>query len=172
MTQVVRIFSVPNPLRKCLGRTAGITLDEAVRQAKANIETDREKALAEIDQWLQQVHRLAASMGEGTDRAARDEIYRLSNAIANLAGVFELGPLHKAAYSLCELIDRLDVLQRACPSAVAVHVEGMRALRHVDPVRQQAAAHAILAGLAKVLVHVDSAAGASAKPFGDVPPQT
>jgi hypothetical protein len=70
-----------------------------------------------------------------------------------MGGVFGLGELGKAAYSLCELVSRFQTLERFQWQMVKVHIDGLRLLRnpgdHAAAIRDE-----VLAGLRQVATSV------------------
>ncbi len=134
-------------LSKLITEPGGIRVTDAVAAATQNLESVRQTCLDKVDRCLNEIEALHAEAGRKASPEVRDEIYRLANQIHGLAGVFGLAPLGEAAFSLCELIDRLQHAGAWRWDAVEVHLNALRLLRrpeHVDD------CDAVLEGLRRV----------------------
>ncbi len=134
MTSAVRI---PRTLRlaRLMAEPGGIRMVDAVAQANQNLEQVRDDCLNTVDRHLGEIERLHGQAADAPSVELREEIYRLANEIHGLAGVFGLRELGEAAFSLCELIDRLQVSHGWRSDAVDVHLSALRLLRrpeHLD----------------------------------------
>ena len=139
----VRRYTTPNRLARFVNTPDGLTPAEAVARAEANLEELRPPRLERID----------AIQAELGGRAPAAHLYRLAGELAGIAGVFGLRALGHAAYSLCELLDRLRLAKAWSAAAVGVHLDGLRLLRSVTgEVTTDAAA--VLAGLDKVVARI------------------
>jgi hypothetical protein len=157
-------FSVPvNRLAHRVGK--GVTRNEAVKRAEANIESIRDDGLANIDARITQLNEtFAAPVANSAETIAA--LYETANAIAGTAAVFGLKALGSASYSLCDLLVRFEQNGVWNPSAVKLHLDGMRICRQL-PAGKSAGAEPILANLARLVSHVApkaEAAPAEAKP--------
>lgn len=123
-------FKYANRLAKTL--KGGMTAAEAIRGATAAVELVREPTLASIDANLQEIYALADEMKEGSNEEGLQRMYVCSNRIVATAGVFGLGDLGQAAYSLCELVSRFQTLDRYAPRLIQVHIDGLKLLRAPD----------------------------------------
>ena len=148
---LVRRLSIPNRLAQFVNTADGMPLAEALARADANLEMIRPPSVEHIDALLAE---LGAKAADKPSPAEVERLYRVANELAGLGGVFGLGALGRAAYSLCELLDGLRVSGWNA-AAVTVHLEGLRLLRHEDSgaVPPEAIA-AVLAGLDKVVARI------------------
>jgi hypothetical protein len=144
-------FAVKNPLSAKLNR--GMAKPDAVRKAEENLSSIKEKTLAELDVALVEMQALATQTASAPSASGQDALYRLSNKIAGIAGTFGKGALGEAAYCLCDLLDRTNVAAKWPAGSIAVHLEGMKILRHVAA-SDEKTAEAILCGLYSVVNHV------------------
>jgi hypothetical protein len=146
MSQVKRIPWV-NRLERLLVEPGGITAGNALRKASENLETVRESSLKALDERLAEIEALRREAGEEASAEIKDAIYRLSNDVYGVAGVFGLHQLGEAAFSLCELIDRMRQRGRWSAQAVDVHLAAFRIFRRPD---DEVDGEAVLAGLHKI----------------------
>lgn len=114
-------------------RPGGLTEDEAVCAADANLETIRERTLQQMDGTLQLMQAIGRTLETRADRAALESLYAHSNSIIGVAGVFGMSGLSAVAYSLCELIDRLRTSRTWNAQAVSVHLDSLRLMRMAGP---------------------------------------
>lgn len=122
-------FKYENRLAKVVSTKGGMSAAEAIRGATQAVEQVREPTLANIDANLQEIYSHAETLREGPDEEALHRMYVCSNQVVATAGVFGLGDLGQAAYSLCELISRFQTLDRFNYRLIQVHIDGMRLLR-------------------------------------------
>jgi hypothetical protein len=141
-------------LSKIIRQPGGTTVGGALKDAKRNVEKLRLECLAEIDAKLGQIQ---AKFGQAQTRpsdADIDELYRASNDIIGMAGLFDLAELGEAAFSLCELLDRLNGGAQWDWPAVEVHLNALMLLRRAEP--GAAENQHVLAGLRKLTARVDA----------------
>lgn len=125
------VMRVPweNRLAKMIREPGGVKLNEAVRQAEENLKSVQDSCLEALDGYLAEIERLHREGGAKPSEAAKASIYQLANDIHGMAGVFGLGDLGRAAFSLCELVDRLCAAGRWNAASVEVHLSALRLLR-------------------------------------------
>jgi len=125
------VMRVPweNRLAKLIRKPGGVKLNEAVRQAEENLKSVQDSCLEALDGYLAEIERLHVEGGSKPSEAAKESIYQLANDIHGMAGVFGLGDLGDAAFSLCELVDRLRAAGRWNAASVEVHLSALRLLR-------------------------------------------
>ena len=132
-------------LQAALGDPRGMRVDEAINRATTEMGTHSERAMIEIDRAISS---LRVHAGESQQAPDPEEVYRLSEEVVDLAGLFAPA-LCRAAQSLCDLAAKRigkGALDRA---ALSVHVESMLLLRMMGPDDERAAA--VLAGLHAVV---------------------
>ncbi len=140
-----------NRLAKVMRKPGGVRVEDALQRADENLEDIREECLASVDEQLDQIERMAREAGASPTEPASLAIYQLSNDIHAVAGVFGLTELGHAAFSLCELVDRLRARGRWSQPAVEVHLSAFRLLRNPDGATDRSA---VLDGLRRVTEHV------------------
>ena len=146
MSVVTRLRPV-NPLAGLIDKPGGLRVSEAVAAAEANLESVRGPALERLDAILAEMEACAGAVA-GHDAAALDTLYRLSNEVVGVAGVFGYAPMGEAAYSLCDLLDVSRAAGAWRAAAVAVHLRTLRLLRSQGgPAADPAACQALLEGL-------------------------
>jgi hypothetical protein len=153
---IVKVIPYVNRLGKAIALPGGKRLGDAVADANTNLLTIKEPCLEALDALLARIRDLAAA--PAPDAAALEEIYDRSNEALGLAGLFGLGDLSKAAYSLCELIDSRPAGQGVGREALEVHIDSLRLLRFGDAI-PQAERDNMISGLAAVVAHGKRAAG-------------
>jgi len=119
-----------NPLEAMIRAPGGVRVGDALNQADANLELIREPCLADVDEKLDEMDRLAAEGGDAPEDQIKLAIYRSGNDIHAIAGVFGLAEMGAAAFCLCELVDRLRSRSGWSKPAVEVHLSSLRLLRH------------------------------------------
>lgn len=135
---------------KLVRQPGGMTEDEAVRAADANLESIREKLVAEIEATLERMHAVAGALGDAPGAPALEELYKAANSVIGMAGAPSLRTLGQVCHSLCELIDRLQTTGAWNAAAVRLHMDSLRVLRPgtaEDAARQEA----IVAALKRVV---------------------
>lgn len=155
---VVRHIPYVNRLAKAISIPGGKRVGQAIEDADANLKTIEVPTLEAVDAFIASIQRLSA---RPEDAEGLSQIYRESNTVIGLAGVFGLKDLSAAAYSLCELIDSRPQDKGVEAKAMTVHVDSLRLLRQgdaIDPAQRQA----MLDGLAKVVARSKRAAPAAA----------
>ena len=152
------VMRVPwtNRLTKMIREPGGMRVEDALEGAKANLETIREGCLEAVDARLTELDRLHREAGAAPTAELKDAIYAQASDVHSVAGVFGLQELGEAAFSLCDLVDRLRALDRWDPKAIEVHLNALRLFREPQP---QAAA-AVLEGLRRVSGRLPKAAEA------------
>ena len=143
-----------NRLAKVMRLPGGTTVRSALKDVKRNLEMIRRDCIAEIDIKLGLIQQACAQGEERPSDADLDQLYRMSNDIVGMAGLFDMVELGEAAYSLCELVDRLKASDQWDWPAVEVHLSGLRLLRRAKPGAPEN--QHVLAGLRKLTARVDA----------------
>ncbi len=118
-----------NPLTALTAKPGGVRVGAALGKAEQNLALIRDDCVASLDALLAELLSLCGRGGPPPSDEVRGEIYRISNEIHGIAGVFDLPELGRAAYSLCELVDRLATLGRWHQASVDVHLSALQLLR-------------------------------------------
>lgn len=148
-------FKFENRLAKSVVTKGGMSAREALSAAQAAVDEVRDPTIAEIDSNLQQIQALGEQLkaGGAFDEELLQKMYICANRVVAMGGVFGLGELGQAAYSLCELVSRFQTLERFQWQMIQVHLDGLRLLRtpgdHPAEIREE-----VLAGLRRVATSV------------------
>ena len=148
-------FKYENRLAKSVVTKGGMSASEALSRAQEAVNEMREPTIAEIDANLAEIYGLADHLKavNAFDEEALQKMYICANRVVAMGGVFGLGELGQAAYSLCELVSRFQTLERFQWSMVQVHIDGLRLLRtpgdHAAAIREE-----VLNGLRQVATSV------------------
>lgn len=120
---VVKIIPVKHRLSAQIRRAGGRTVEQALEAAGAALDQHRDAAFAAIEKTLAKLEAAAGPERAGT---TPDRIYDLSSEILDVAGLFGAQPVCEAAWSLCELADRLRTRGEWDWAGVDVHVRALR----------------------------------------------
>ncbi len=150
----IRYFFRDNPLTRMIRSSGGVRLDEAVARAEANLETIRQDCIAAIDTDIARLERLLDKVVQRPETTVLVDAYQRSNAVAGVAGSCGMAELGEAAFSLCDLLDRLRTAGGWNADAVAVHLNTIRLLRVMAGKGGGAAERAVLEGLHAVATRV------------------
>ncbi|MBI1251538.1 MAG: hypothetical protein GC189_08710 [Alphaproteobacteria bacterium] len=135
-----RRFAVENKFSKLATAPGGIRAMHAVQRAEENIEQSRDAYLVVLDEKIDCIAALGASV-----EAEQAAIYRTANEVFAEAGAYGLKELSAVAHNLCSLTT--DDRPAPTQAMVAVHVDAMRALRRPELAGSPEARAAVLAGL-------------------------
>ena len=128
MSKVV-LIPWENRLTKMIHEPGGVKVVDALERAAENLEAIRGECLVALEQRLEEIVRLHGEGGDSPAPAGQDGIYQLANEIHGVAGVFGMAEMGEAAFSLCELVDRLRALGRWSAAAIAVHISALKLFR-------------------------------------------
>ncbi|WP_309629817.1 chemotaxis protein CheE [Brevundimonas sp.] len=117
-----RTFKIKSTLARQMKDPGGRQVRDLERQAVAQLETHRDDAMATVGETLATLEALCA---EAPARAG-PQVYALASSIVDLAGYFDTGPLFEAAYSLCEISDRMIQADTWHWPSVQVHAQALR----------------------------------------------
>jgi hypothetical protein len=145
----VRMRPRVNTLAKMVNQPGGMRAEDALRKAEENLDTIKPVLAEEVEKNLASLLELLDAAATRPEKTVLDEAYLRSNQVAGMAGLSGMAPLGQAAFSLCELLDKLGVAERWSAEAVDVHLNAMRLLRRM-PEADKATAH-ILQGLREVV---------------------
>ena len=155
----VRHFKPTNRLASMIRLPGGKTVQEAIQAAQAAVEHYRPEVVSDIDAAIAELERLSTRPAPGAPEHER--VYRISSSVLDHAGLFDLEDVGRAAYSLCELVDRMQERGVWDASAVTVHVGSMRLLREMgqgDPLQRAELLRGLAAVVAKFSAEPASAA--------------
>lgn len=139
-----------NRLAQLVNRPGGMTATEAERAADANLATIRGDTVSHIDLLVRDILAAGARLRAGPDEAAASELYALANKVGGMAGIFGLHGVGEVCFSVCDLVDRLRVLESWNGPAIGVHMDSLRLVRSGEMDADQGYA-AVVAALRRVV---------------------
>jgi hypothetical protein len=120
-----------------INQPGGMTEDEAIEAATANLESLRGRTEHELIVTLQQIRTIGHTLEVPPDPVAVRELYSLSNSVVGIAGVYGMSGLSAVAYSLCDLVDRLRTAKMWNAPAVRIHVDSLLLMQGDGPGKEQ-----------------------------------
>ncbi len=111
-----------------VNRPGGMTVQDAVSAAEQSIAGLRDRGLADMAQTICGMQAIAVEIGPDGDDERANELYRESNSLIGVAGVFSRAGLGDVAMSLCTLIERLLLARQWDATAVKLHLDSLRLL--------------------------------------------
>lgn len=121
-----------NRLAKVIWVPGGKTIAQALDDAQANLEEIRQESLNVLRAKLEEIQALGRKTETAPSEEAIKGLYTLSSEVLDIAGLFGLPELGHAAFSLCELLDRLKSRKTWNWPAVQVHLHGLLVLADPD----------------------------------------
>lgn len=152
MTVIRKKFA--NPLAATLGYVHGLSLEAATAAAEANLALIQNDCLASLDQALAVIYQKLPKLGHTENPMHADAVYQAANQVLALGGLCKLAALGKAAFCLCELIDRSRRAGHWNAPALETHLQALRLLRHPAANSGSETEDTIIAGLFKVIKKV------------------
>ncbi|WP_421729645.1 chemotaxis protein CheE [Brevundimonas sp.] len=117
-----RTFKVVSPLARQVMEPGGRHVRDAERLAGEALNTHRDDVMATIATTLDTLQALCVEAPDG----AGPRVYELASSIIDMAGFFDTGPLYEAAYSLCDVSDRMIAADTWRWPPVQVHLQALR----------------------------------------------
>jgi hypothetical protein len=142
-----------NRLGKVIWIPGGKTIAQALDDAQGNLDEIRGKELDVLRAKLEEIQKLGKQNELTPNSADIGALYALSSEIIDSAGLFGLAELGEAAFSLCELLDRLRSRKSWNWPAVQVHLHGLLILADPDKIPPDARS-AVVDGLRQVCERV------------------
>jgi hypothetical protein len=155
MTRAMKMIHFPvTRLTELVSRNGGIMRDNAVEEAKKNIESLRDLALEAIEGALAAIEQtIYASRRKHLSPAETKDILAQADHIVTMCATFELGTLESAAKSLCDVADGLLTRGTNEAAPIIVHVQTMRLLAPGSAPLDAEQTQFLLAELARVAAH-------------------
>lgn len=144
MTETKKL-KIKTSLALKMERPGGRTFHEIVGRADGKLEGHREAVMATIAQRVEALDALCVRQ----DACDGGAVYGLASQIVDLAGYFDTGPLYEAAYSLCDIADRMLGLGVWRWPPVEVHSRALRLIL-AEHCRVTRASETLLEGLRAV----------------------
>lgn len=130
---VVKWIRKKSRLSQLIEQPGGMTVRKAMEGAEQNLAALQEDSMTAVVEAVTSLERLVKE-GPAEPGPWLDEIYRLSSSVLDALGPFPgMEDVARAAYSLCDLADRLRGVGRCEPAWVAVHVRALRLLLQLPP---------------------------------------
>ncbi len=121
-----------NRLAKVVWLPGGKSISQALDDAQASLEEVRVEQLDVLNSKLDALQALGKKSEKNPTLGDIKGLYALSSEIIDVAGLFGLPELGHAAFSLCELLDRLKSRKTWNWPAVQVHLHGLVVLADPD----------------------------------------
>lgn len=137
-----RIVKYRTNLQRKMSAPGGSTLAEAVRKAEAGVEARRGAAMQAINDAVTALE--AACVERRPDGGPA--VYELAAGVVDMAGFYDTGPFHTAAFSLCEIAARMNETGRWDWPSTQVHVRALRLILQ-DDFQENEGTRAVLDGL-------------------------
>lgn len=145
------IFHFPRyKLARQLRKPGGKTIAAAVNDAQAGLDAIKDDCLATVDQTLLQIDQMVERLKSTQAGHNLMALYEEANSLVGIAATSGLVEMDGAAYSLCDLIDRMTNNGRCDLEPIIVHVRALHLLRRPDQLGQGGAVREILLGLRQV----------------------
>ena len=123
-----------NRLAKVIWVPGGKTIAQALDDAQANLDEIRKESLGLLRAKLEEIQALGRKSETAPDEETVHRLYHTSSEVLDIAGLFDLPELGHAAFSLCELLDRLKSKKAWNWPAVQVHLHGLLVLADPDKI--------------------------------------
>lgn len=141
-----KITKFRSNLARKMSAPGGRSIAEAVQKAERGLDQHRVEGMKTIAAHLGELEALVEAKAPGSE----PKVYERAAAIVDMAGFFDTGPFYAAAFSLCELADRMNHAGAWSWPSAQVHVRAMRRIL-ADGCRESEEAAQILSGLKAVL---------------------
>lgn len=149
---VVRTIPRKSRLSALIDKAGGLSVGVARRQAQANLEVMKPRALKIIGERVDALAVLPRPATPQDALPARMDAYRLSNEVIDAAGMFEMRDICTAAKGLCDLLDAAGEDGPFDWRIVTVHAQSLRLLMTL-PDDAAAERAAVTEHLRQVLTH-------------------
>lgn len=134
----------------------GVTRDDAVAAAIANVQSISAEGDAVMVASIQEIEKIVIKCGGKLETTALNEILTHGDQVITLSGTFGYDYLDRATRSLCDTIECLLSANRSDMAPVAVHADAMRLFSPGKDGPKGEAAEGVLAELARVQAYYRS----------------
>jgi hypothetical protein len=138
-----------NRLSKVIWIPGGKTIAQALEDAQSSLDEIRAESLDVLRAKLEDIQILGRKAEKNPNAGDVKALYLLSSEVLDTAGLFGLPELGQAAFSLCELLDRLGSRKTWNWPAVQVHLHGLLVLADPDKTPPEAR-QSVVEGLRQV----------------------
>lgn len=142
-------------LTELVGRFGGVSRDEAIAQAKKELDAQRAEGNEVIEGSIKALEVIVYAPAERS-RYSEDQLKQilvLCDQIVTLAGTFEYVALDQTTRSLCDVADGLLRSKRADIASIHVHMRAMQMVNPKAPPLNEEQIAMMLAELRKILAH-------------------
>lgn len=137
-------------LAKVLRRPGGKTVAAALSEAEEGLAGLKGPCLEAIDKMMAAMNGHLADLCGPNRMQASKQLYNDVNGVIGLATAAGFPEMDRAAYSLCDLLDRMQETRNWDIDAVRVHVQALHLLRQPAALEGGASVRQILLGLKQV----------------------
>jgi hypothetical protein len=142
-----------NRLGKVVFLPGGKTIADALDEAQSGLDAIRMESLDVLRAKLEEIQSLGKKSENNPSPDDIKALYATSSEVLDIAGLFGLPELGQAAFSLCDLLDRLGSRKTWNWPAVQVHLHGLLVLADPDKTPPEARA-SVVDGLRQVCARV------------------
>lgn len=146
------IRAVETALQRKMARPGGLSMEEALARAEEGLALQRARTMLVLREKVDALTALSAARTPET----QGEVYPLASALVDMAGYLEVPPFYAAAYSLCDVADRMASAGIWSWPSVEVHARAL-SLILADDCRGGETTDDLLAGLRAVADHAPRA---------------
>ena len=140
-----------NRLAKLIRAPGGPTVEQALAEADRRLKDIAEAGRTELQRLLRDIHTLGQALGASPNEGQIDALYSRADEVLSIAEVAEAPNFGPAALSLCELLDGLKARGGWNPTAVQVHLDGLKLLADPSAAGSAAQTQAVIEGLRQVV---------------------
>jgi len=137
-------------LAELLGEPGGKTVAEAVKAAENGLMALSGNCLDFVDLALKRIDDAYAALPAVREEGAMTQLYRVADELIGVAATAGLTTMDRAAYSLCDLIDRMSGVGAWDREPIRVHVDALHFFRRFELAGDQAEIREVLQGLRRV----------------------
>jgi hypothetical protein len=154
MKRKTKIFLPKNRIETEVRRPGGISQEQALRRANANVEGLREVSKEALEAAVNAIGAIAGgASADGVPLENLPQLMRLCNRIILLAETYGFPQLALVAMRLCDLLSKFVELRKADANAIGVYVQAMRMLSPSQPPLPRLEHERLVEQLLRVLVH-------------------
>ncbi len=146
----VQFHFPPNKLAAKLRAAGGKPIAEALKEAQAGLDSIAPACLIAIDEVMIEIASAHSALPAVFSADALRRLYAATNRLIGLGSVAALPDIDRAAYSLCDLLDRMIEAGRQEQASILVHIQAITLLRRPELLGGAAGVNAILKGLKQV----------------------
>ncbi len=147
---MIKYYFPKYALAKQLRQPGGKAVAEALIDANAALAALRPACLEHIDRTLRRMEKAFESLDGDESGRALGLIYEAANDLVGPAATARLVAMDRAAYSLCDLADRMATSGAVDTQALRVHLNALQVFRSLEATGEAFDPVPVLLGLRKV----------------------